>query len=549
MEKGVLKSNLPIDADLERSWDLGSAIKRVKDWATSDGKIDYQKYSKAFLWIEGEGDKQEDYKLPFADVVDGEVKAIWAGVKATSSALLSSKSGVEMDDDGHKNAQFEIAEYYKKFDKEVPEFMLRVKEGVTINLSGTYMGDPEKAKELAKIIADNFQKIAKNNEVLAEKGDVADQLSEEAAEEQKMYMLQPFWEVIYAFCEVWRDDETEASQFKELLTETIGILQTVADGTYQSSDNNDAGEDELIGMALRNGVDKEQLENFVQSYIASRSDKTKKEIDPEIGVIYKTEDGQSVYGVDASYDAKQKIAIASTDVMDRQGERVSQEGWDLKNFKKNPLLLWGHDHSKIAVGNAKNIHIERTGGKPRLVFTPVFHDKTEDARALGALYEEGWMNSFSVGFIPKDMDGATSTYLKQELLEISACNVPANPEATVMAMKSLKKAGITDKTMTDLGLKVAPEKVEEPKVLDVPENTPDDDPNEPLVKAPQPAAPQVARTEQSLIKGILRATDKALLNEKTGQEQDVLKTMKIIKRAAEILSTSQRRKLEDGKTR
>src|SRR3990167_8470293 len=148
------------------------------------------------------------------------------------------------------------------------------------------------------------------------------------------------------------------------------------------------------------------------------------------------EDTTDKLEVKASYDSKTKVAVASTSVVDRHGESINQEGWDLKSFKANPVMLWAHDHREISVGNARNIHIEKTSGQPRLVFTPDFHDKTPTAKALKELFEEGWLNSFSVGFIPKDFDGKTSTYLKQELLEISAVNVPANPDARIISYKS-----------------------------------------------------------------------------------------------------------------
>jgi len=529
MEKGVLKSNLPIDADLERSWDLGAAIKRVKDWATSDGKIDFTKYSKAFLWMDGEGKSQEDYKLPFADVIDGEVKAVYLGLSAAMKAVTAGKSGVEMEGVGCKELLGEIASYYKQFDPELKSV-------------SAFIGEPSEAHKTA---AEVFEALK------AEKGAVADQLAEEEAEELKMGMLRDFWEVIYAFCDVWHDENTTADQFQTLLTETVSILLTVADGTYEGTEP--ADDPQPVAMALANGVDKEQVENFIQSYIKSRPEKS--ELDADAGAIrvLKSEDGVEtpVYGVQASYDAKEKVAIASTSVMDRQGERIDQAGWDLKNFKNNPVLLWAHDHSEISVGNAKNIHIEKVSGTPRLVFTPDFHDHTDKAKALKALYDEGRMNSFSVGFIPKDMDGATSTYLKQELLEISACNVPANPDARMMAVKTLQNAGIPKKTMAELGFKAESEQVED--VLDKTPPPTEDEPNEPLVKTQEPSvAPQessTVRAEQSLVKAILRASDKILL-EKKGQEQDEsVKLQKVIKRAAEILSTSQRRKLEDGKTR
>lgn len=156
------------------------------------------------------------------------------------------------------------------------------------------------------------------------------------------------------------------------------------------------------------------------------------------------------YVVKATYDINEKLAVASTDVVDRHGERIDQEGWDLKNFKKNPVMLWAHDHSEIAVGVCKNVQIQRTSGTPKLVFTPEFHDKTEKAKALKALFDEGWLNSFSVGFMPKEFDGKTSTYLKQELLEISAVNVPANPDARMLAFKSLKEQGFKKSTLKNV---------------------------------------------------------------------------------------------------
>lgn len=154
--------------------------------------------------------------------------------------------------------------------------------------------------------------------------------------------------------------------------------------------------------------------------------------------------------VKAVYDKEEKIAIASTDVVDRHGERINQEGWDLKNFKKNPVMLWAHDHKEIAVGVCKNIQIQRSGGSPRLVFTPEFHDKTDKAKALKALFEEGWLNSFSVGFIPKEFDGKENMYTKQELLEISAVNVPANPDARMLAYKALEDKGFKKSVAKEL---------------------------------------------------------------------------------------------------
>lgn len=137
--------------------------------------------------------------------------------------------------------------------------------------------------------------------------------------------------------------------------------------------------------------------------------------------------------------------IASTSVLDRQEEVVSVEGWDLKNFKKAPRLLWAHDHTEPAIGKVTKIYYEGEGKKKALKFDAVFQEVTEKARAIKKLVEDGFINTFSVGFKPLEMEGNQIT--KQELLEISVVNVPANPEAMLLAYKSLTNDGFDSKTI------------------------------------------------------------------------------------------------------
>ena len=129
------------------------------------------------------------------------------------------------------------------------------------------------------------------------------------------------------------------------------------------------------------------------------------------------------------------IAIASTETKDRVGDMVKVDGWDLKNFKKNPVLLFAHKYDEPPVGYAKNIHVENN----KLVFEPVFHEITQLAREIKAMFmsEPAIMKAWSVGFIPLAYDESDSHIIaKQELLEISAVPVPANAEALMIAAKS-----------------------------------------------------------------------------------------------------------------
>lgn len=129
--------------------------------------------------------------------------------------------------------------------------------------------------------------------------------------------------------------------------------------------------------------------------------------------------------------AEGKLFIASTEVVDREGEILSIDGWDLKNFKKNPVLLWAHDYREPPVGIAKGIGIKEINGKKKLTFEPKFHEITERAKELAKMVEAGIIRTVSVGFLPKERDG--NKYTSQELLEISFVPVPANPEALSLA--------------------------------------------------------------------------------------------------------------------
>lgn len=238
---------------------------------------------------------------------------------------------------------------------------------------------------------------------------------------------------------------------------------------------------------------------------------------------------------------KGALAIASTAVQDRHGEIVTVEGWDLKNFKKDPVLLWAHDHYEPAIGVAKNIKIDGEGKKARLVFEPVFHEATDRAKAIKTLFEQGVLNSFSVGFRPLEMDGAT--YLTQELLEISAVNVPANPDARMMAYKALKDKGFTDEVAKSVGAFVEAVKRDEryealvAEVQELKESYLD------VVKGLQHLNPhgrksEIVTTRLALHKVIARASDKML---ETGTKQVSL--VKVIKRANEKLIVDQKQEL------
>ena len=124
------------------------------------------------------------------------------------------------------------------------------------------------------------------------------------------------------------------------------------------------------------------------------------------------------------------LAIASTEGKDRSGDELKMSDWDLASFKKNPVLQAGHNYNpEYTIGVAEKIRVENN----QLVFEPNFHEITQLARDIKAMYEQAVLSTWSVGFIPHALMNPEDTKAKNELLEISAVAVPANAECLTSA--------------------------------------------------------------------------------------------------------------------
>jgi HK97 family phage prohead protease len=135
--------------------------------------------------------------------------------------------------------------------------------------------------------------------------------------------------------------------------------------------------------------------------------------------------------------------IGSTAAVDRYGDIIEPAGWDLKNYKKNPVFLWGHNYSMPPIGKAVSVKVTDDA----LVFQIQFATAEEYAFAdtIYRLYLGGFLKATSVGFqdlerepiIDKKNEGRQTGwhFLKQELYELSGVTVPANPDAIMMAVQ------------------------------------------------------------------------------------------------------------------
>ena len=62
--------------------------------------------------------------------------------------------------------------------------------------------------------------------------------------------------------------------------------------------------------------------------------------------------------------------LASTNAIDRQGDSIDQKGWDLTNFKTNPVVVWAHDYSELPIGKVLSISVTDKGLEAQFEFTP-----------------------------------------------------------------------------------------------------------------------------------------------------------------------------------
>jgi hypothetical protein len=147
----------------------------------------------------------------------------------------------------------------------------------------------------------------------------------------------------------------------------------------------------------------------------------------------------------------------SEETIDRDGEVIKIDGWDLKNFKKNSILLWGHRHDIPGIG-VVGLAAKEDGNlvarKVRFATEGIY----ELADTVHGLVDDGVLKAVSVGYIPKKR-----TYPKQdeedengkgvkgkkkprviteeaELYELSIVNVGSNPNALAVLKSAVEKA-------------------------------------------------------------------------------------------------------------
>lgn len=130
---------------------------------------------------------------------------------------------------------------------------------------------------------------------------------------------------------------------------------------------------------------------------------------------------------------------ATTDEMARDKLIIELDGWQLENYRANPVFLWAHDY------RGDRLPIGRSDVTDWPDIAVIFDQADEFARRVERKYRDGFLNTVSVGWDTIEKEGNRIT--RAELLDISAVPVPADPGALMerqrIGLRSLR-AGLDE---------------------------------------------------------------------------------------------------------
>jgi len=149
--------------------------------------------------------------------------------------------------------------------------------------------------------------------------------------------------------------------------------------------------------------------------------------------------------------------IVSDETLDRYNEIIVASGWKLDNYVHNPVFQNSHQYGDIiyTLGRALVTEVRTVGGRKVLFQRVEFAtDANPIAKIAYNLYKGKFLNAVSVGFIPLQWENGEPgnlwhrRYTEQELLEVSAVGIPANPNALALGLKA---GAISKQQLRDLG--------------------------------------------------------------------------------------------------
>jgi len=166
------------------------------------------------------------------------------------------------------------------------------------------------------------------------------------------------------------------------------------------------------------------------------------------------------------YEKRILSYVTTNETPDRYGDIVRALGANLENYRKNPVVMFSHQHAEMPVGCSLKIWIDDKN--KNIPAQALFLDDRVDPSGRSDLVYKfaasGFMPACSIGFVPKKYNTPSSKkereslglgdngveYTAWDYLEFSPCSIPANPEAMQNAFKSIENKNFVDKKDIDV---------------------------------------------------------------------------------------------------
>lgn len=134
-------------------------------------------------------------------------------------------------------------------------------------------------------------------------------------------------------------------------------------------------------------------------------------------------------------------AIVSTSSKDRHNEVILVEGIDLKPYKANPIVLYGHDYEALPIG--KTLSIKKTPDGKLIAKFQFAVAEYPFANTVYQLVRGGYLNDVSIGGMVTQWSDDYMTIEKLEMVEFSVVNIGANRDAKIISrgLESIGKSG------------------------------------------------------------------------------------------------------------
>jgi len=206
------------------------------------------------------------------------------------------------------------------------------------------------------------------------------------------------------------------------------------------------------------------------------------------------------------------VGYASTRQVDFSGDVVVPEGIDIRAFKINPVICYGHKILEPPIGKAESVRKDKDGLKIKIKFAKEEYDF---ANTIYKLVKGGYIRMHSIGYMPisgfvkgtKEFDqlnkelkkkwpeykgDARRILTKIAVFEVSIVNLPDNNGAKVLDVKSLDLNENEIKNLKNHGFEVegdedalashSTSEVEEVEEAEQTEEQKEEEPEEPEVK-------------------------------------------------------------------